>query len=177
MYQQLFPLEKLSKEFFTFEDIFDLFKECFFPPGIWVPQECLKYISHALNVNVQVYVPNTRDSRGGTFKFLTQEGEFTYSDTILLAFMPYKLDLYTSSRGTTRWQGHDPKDMELDHYNVLLLKDSINCVFEVSKGLGETTSAHVGDKFTSTTWIKPEVTQLKKKRVQERVNVRGTKSI
>jgi hypothetical protein len=175
----LFPPEKLNLEFFTFEYIFDLFKDCFFPSGIWVPQECLKYISHALNVNVQVYVPNTRDgSRGGTFKFLTQEGEYTYSDTILLAFIPYNLSLNTTFRGTTRWTGHDPKDMDRNHYNALLLKDSINCVFEVSKGLGGTTSsAYVGSKFTSTRWIEPEVTQLKKKRVQERVNVRDTKNI
>jgi hypothetical protein len=175
----LFPLDKLNQEYFTFEYIFDLFKECFFPSEIWVPQECLKYISDALNVNVQVYVPNTRVGiRGGTFKFLTQEGEYTYSDTILLAFIPWKLSLNTTSRGTTRWICHDPKDMDRNHYNVLLLKDSINCVFEVSEGVGETTSsAYVGCKFTSTRWIEPEVTQLKKKRVQERVNVRDTKSI
>ena len=170
-FEQLFPLERLDQEFFTFEDIFDLFKECFFPSGIWVPQECLKYISHALNVNLQVYVPNARE-RGGTFKFHTQEGENMYSDTIFLAFIPWGLSVGRSHRGTARWSVHDPKDINLNHYDALFLNDSINCVFEISKGLGEINAAYVGCKFTSTDWVESST-----KRVQDRCNVRGTNNI
>jgi len=114
-----------------------------------LPTQCHEHISHALKVNLQVYTA-IESIHAGTFTLQSQEGEGKYSDVVLLAFIKYGLRVEkTGKRGFVQWKG-DHKDVFTNHYDVLLLENLEDTVFQVNsaRGTNQGSGSYIGSKFT-----------------------------